>query len=409
MSLEAEFPGLKQQGDAEADAVVAAAEAQGGQLALFDLPRSIGRWNPGDATDTFLPAVREYLNRPYEIPAWVDHDNVHKAQRRYQRNRQAGDLVLGTYSLPVLCLHPEVNLTLAATGQILRHTDRRLKETRAFVYVVMKPGALLQPSASWQWLRKVRLNHAVVRRIDELASPFRNPDSYAMFAEEDRLPVRHQKANAELSTGMPIDQLELAYTLLSFSWAIPDGLRKLGFHLRDREVEDHIELWALVGHMIGVVDALLPGGPSLEHADAGRLFESCREDLLRRDYGDALRPPGLHEGRQIVQALLTMMQDVQAQAVPEPVRWLMSRLPFVEQIVRSLPITLLRQLSGPRTANLLHVGRAPFLHWLAHQVMLRAIDLRGWERYLSPAARRDWRGSPIDLVMSFINPRLPAR
>ena len=396
--LGSELAHWKNIGDKEADDIVASFEHRHGPRALFGLTRLVGRWVPGGSIEGLDDELVAYLGTDYALPPWVNGDAVRRAQRRYQRDAQVVQIVLGTHSLPVVYLNPEISITLMGTGQLVQHVLRRLKETHAFVDTVMGEGALLQRGASWQWLRKVRLNHAIVRRIDAVASPFRPGaagNAPGTFRQLDPLAMRHHPRNKDLASGVPLDQLELIYVLLSFSWVLIDGLDRLGYRMSASEREDHIRLWAVVGHMIGIVDPLLPGGPDLAPASAEKMFERFRADLLAR--GDPLNRllPGAMEGRQLVAALLSVLVDVQRQAVPARLRPLLERFQWLDAAVQALPRTLIRMLCGPPTAAMLHVGRAPFLYWVANRLMLKVFDLRHWNDYLSEDVKAQWRDHAI--------------
>jgi hypothetical protein len=76
------------------------------------------------------------------------------------------------------------------------------------------------------------------------------------------------------SDGLPINQEDLAYTLLTFGYVIPTGLAKWGRAPTRQETEAFLHRWKVVGHIMGVRDELLT-----DDLDESReLFES----LLRR-------------------------------------------------------------------------------------------------------------------------------
>ncbi len=57
--------------------------------------------------------------------------------------------------------------------------------------------------------------------------------------------------------GMPINQEDLAYTLLTFGYVIPVGLEKLGAIITRAEKEGFLHCWKIVGHLIGIKEELL--------------------------------------------------------------------------------------------------------------------------------------------------------
>ncbi|MBI4664103.1 MAG: DUF2236 domain-containing protein [Verrucomicrobia bacterium] len=56
----------------------------------------------------------------------------------------------------------------------------------------------------------------------------------------------------------PINQEDLAYTLLTFGYVIPLGLTKLGAILSREEKEAFLHFWRLIGYLMGISEDLLP-------------------------------------------------------------------------------------------------------------------------------------------------------
>ena len=386
----------KNVGDPEADVVVEAFEGAYGNAALHELPRMIGRWEPGDDTSGLQPELVAYLRLPYAMPAWVKPDVVRRAQKRYQKELQVGMIVLGVYSLPIVYLNPEVTVTLMGTGRLMQHTLRRLAETHHFVKLAMAEDALLAPGLSQQWMRKVRLTHAVIRRMGQEkretgarpAAPEREQSANWLHP----LIVRQQPRNASLADGVALDQTELTWVLLTFSWVIVDGLGKLGYGLNTSEQRDHIHLWALVGHMIGITDELLPGGPLVPASEAQPLFEALLAKLLKLgDPIDRMRPGAL-DGRLLVAALVAVLTEVQRHAVPAVLKPWVQAMPWLDAAVQNMPRMLIRRLCGPDAANMLHLGRGPMLYWLINLLALKVLDLRNWTRHVPPDLLKEWFG-----------------
>jgi len=367
-------------GDAEADAVVAGIQGKYGGGEVRKQLAKVGRWKPGSAPGGLLPEVAGYLDKPYVFPNWVNFARLKQAQCKYQVNAGAGQVVLGLYSLPVLYIDPDITLVLMGTGRLVQHTKQRVMETQAFVDQAMKPGDLNKAGPGWQWMRKVRLTHAVLRAVAKLgkpSAPVGSGGSSSPFFED---PLHILNSNTQLNFGkrtdVPLDQVELAFVLLTFSWVMVDGLSKLGFRLSSAEREDHIYAWAVVGHMIGIVDELLPGGPGMPVGEARPLFERIRLGLLAA--GDPLDPPippGAEEGRVLMAALLAILVDVQRQSIRPPFRGWVARWHWFDEALQDLPRTLVRELVGRPTTRMLHLGRAPFLHWIVGQIARCLVDL----------------------------------
>ena len=379
----------KDTGDTEADAVVLEIEAKLGKPALELLPSAIGRWEPDQPTTGLEDTMVAYLRRPYTLPVWVDAERIKQAQRRYQPEIQAGQIVLGVASLPTVYLHRQITVTLMGTGRLMQYTLHRLLETHAFVEVVMTEGALLTPGPSQQWMRKVRLTHAVIRRLAAIKQqePAEQAAAERQSGKPHPLSVRFHPRNAALAKGVALNQMELSWVLLTFSWVLLDGMARLGYGpTTQQERDNHIHLWALAGHMIGIVDAVLPQ----DAASAQPLFEAYRSWLLAP--GDPVDDllPGALEARLLTAALVAVLTEVQRMAVPDNVKPCVARWQGLDAAVQSLPRTLVRMLSGRRAGNILHVGRAPLTHWLLHKLALRVLDLRRWNDQVPPKLKTKW-------------------
>lgn len=123
------------------------------------------------------------------------------------------------------------------------------------------------PGKGWQWLRKVRLMHALMRVVVRKGRP--NPTSTVdpmvshaastleLFSGPLSVLQRHLETKGT-SPGVVINQLELAFVFLSFSWVIVDGLARLGHPMPVSQTDDYSYTWVAVGHMVGIDTALLP-------------------------------------------------------------------------------------------------------------------------------------------------------
>ena len=118
--------------------------------------------------------------------------------------------------------------------------------------------------------------------------------------------------------GVPINQEDLAGTLMTFSIVVLDSLRKLGVSISDEEPDAYFHAWNCVGHVLGVDARLLaatrgdgralsqrdhraplgavPGGPgddealieTMEHATPGTIFDGFPSYIVRYLGGDEL-------------------------------------------------------------------------------------------------------------------------
>ena len=396
---------LRKVGDDEADKVVRLIRAICTDEELARMPHDIFKWQPGceaarsGRDQRVWTEIAAYLGKPYDLQGW-DLARIERAQHAFQKHKHVVRAILAVYSLPVLYIHPEIALTLMGTGRLLEHVRTRLEETQLFVDVVMSPRSLSdEKSPGRTWIRKVRLMHAIRRALSN--SPVRPP--------HDPLEVLHRHVNWDLRPDdEPIDQVEVAYVMLTFSWVVVDGLAKLGYPMTPQESRDHIYAWGLIAHMIGVVDELLPVAESREIQAAQALFERIRcgclaaggdEKTGRRAWDssgtDDERQAGHEAGRQLMAALLVVALGVQNDTFPEDWRWI-KRWRWIDDALQDLPRVLVRQLAGVPTARMLYLGRAPFLHWLVCRAALLFVDLRKWRSRVDGGARqRQCRVGPL--------------
>src|SRR3954454_6141105 len=91
---------------------------------------------------------------------------------------------------------------------------------RSFLVDIMQAGGLTEPGGRGRRaIQKVRLMHGAVRKLAASAPTWK----------------------AEY--GLPINQEDLAGTLMSFSWVVMDGLDKLGISLSDSDREAYLHCW----------------------------------------------------------------------------------------------------------------------------------------------------------------------
>jgi hypothetical protein len=158
-------------------------------------------------------------------------------------------LVLGFYSLPMDYAARGVRV-LYDTGYLVTHPNRRLLETMQMVIDVMSPGGLACEGKGITTALKVRLMHAAIRYLllhgqGSVASSGDPPRTYTY-------PIW------DSSLGLPINQEDMAGTLMSFSFLVLDGLRKLGIDVSSTEELAFLRAWRVVGTILGVNSKVIP-------------------------------------------------------------------------------------------------------------------------------------------------------
>jgi squalene cyclase len=289
-------------GDPMADTVIDEIFADGDVGAVNKLLGTLARMvDPVPAA--LPPRTHAYFTQTAILPPWADQAKIKVAQELFVRCGWGAGCVLFCSSLPQCYAFPEGARVLLYTQGTSRHAWRRIIETGQLVFDVAAEGGLEPRGAGLRSAQKVRLMHAAIRHL-----------------------VRAQTSWNQPEWGMPINQVQLVGTLLSFSCLVVDGLRRLGFEVSDEEAEAWVHMWNVVGHVMGIREDLRPRSM----ADGEALFE-----LLRRHWGAS------PEGQELTRATLDLMREL---------------LPATP--IDGLPAALVRHLAGDRCADLLGVPRA---------------------------------------------------
>jgi hypothetical protein len=221
---------LLAQGDVLADAAVealadfspAARESLLGRVLALSPPKRVPR------------DVRHFQDGLLDVPFWLDEARASRGGAVLLRTGIFGGLVLAFRSLLLGYCSPAGNKPLVFSGRLRASAARRLGETGRFVQSVYLAGGLAPGAPGFIATARVRLMHAQVRRLLR-ASPRWDKEAW----------------------GVPINQLDMAGTVLLFSLVVVDGLRRFGFKFSVEEVGDVLHLWRSVGWLLGVREDLL--------------------------------------------------------------------------------------------------------------------------------------------------------
>jgi mpaB/rubber oxygenase-like protein len=279
----AEFRRFASVGDPLADAVVAMfRELPAGRgRAMFEQALTHGI----DTVPHAPTALVDFFTEVDTVPYWLDHDQLVLGARTLSRcGLHSAVLVMPGLSLYGGYLASRADKVLVATGDLDRMAPRRLAETASWTMDVISPGGLDRFGTGFTGVLRVRLMHALVR-----AGMHRRRDwDYANWDH-------------------PVNQVQLAGTLILFSLFNLLGARVLGLRFSRKEKAAVFHLWRYVGHLMGVHHALLP----VTEADAWRLMWLEAASEFRPD-ADSTR---------LAEAMLSAMPDYVL-----PPRWRTSRL-----------------------------------------------------------------------------------
>jgi hypothetical protein len=165
-------------------------------------------------------------------------------------------------SLPECYVLPDLSAVLHAAGQLEAHTDYRVRSTAAMIFPVMLAGGLTTPEGGGvAQALKVRLIHATIRYLilrgaprDAIDAPPVPPLAPAGSGIYHTLYAHGWDTSVN---GLPCNQEELAYTLLTFSYVFVRGLRTLRLALPAQDEEAYLHTWNVLGHVLGIEQGLM--------------------------------------------------------------------------------------------------------------------------------------------------------
>lgn len=276
--------------------------------------------NDGVPQDDLPVELSDYLDAVDRIPL-PPSEAVQRAEQTFAELGPEILMVLGFYSLPASYAAKKGVDVLARTARLVRGPLRRVFETTQMVVDVMQPGGLAPNGRGLMTAKKVRLMHAAVRHL----------------LREDQITVW------DPNNGVPINQEDLAGTLMTFSFLIVEGLEMLKAPMSDEEKEAWIRCWAGLGPILGVKDELIP--ENVEQARA----------LTRKIQARQIAPSP--EGRELTAALLGMYRTL----IPG-------------DAFDGLAATMMRHFLPSDVADGLAIPKADFTRWI-FELTEEALDL----------------------------------
>ncbi|MGK7393480.1 MAG: oxygenase MpaB family protein [Candidatus Cyclobacteriaceae bacterium M3_2C_046] len=245
--------------------------------------------------------ISEYLEQTNQLPDWIQPDQVEMAHDLFLDHGPKFLIFLYFKSLPLLYACANGAQVLFRTGRLI-HDDaslliftRRIAETAQFLINVMTPGGLAPGQVGIRSIQKVRLIHAAIRQ----------------FMAHTDWPGKEY--------GKPINQEDMAVTLMTFSIATTDALPLFNLEEDTRKLEAYIHAWAGIGSLLGIEADLVP-----HNQQEARLL---LDKILQRQAAYS------EQGKLLTQALVQFAEK---------------SLPG--QFLDNAPETLIRYLVGPQMA-----------------------------------------------------------
>ncbi len=299
---------------------------------------AILRWRAAGSglPDDIGNALEAYLQAAAVRPDWFDAEKIARAEQLFMDHGALSVTLLFCASLPQCYVVPDLSAVLQITGQLDNNAEHRVRATGAMIFpVMMNDGLAYDQGAGLAQIFKVRLIHATIRHLILRKSPETvmaesgrigrtntNSDVIAPLAEIAKSDSMNRALLAggwnTPDRGLPCNQEELAYTLLTFSYVFLEGLRKLGIGLPQADEEAYLHTWNVVGYYLGI-DATL-----MAHTmdDAARLFAAMQ---ARGRAGQLSKPITPDPRPSLGNALMHAMKTIIPWTIAKPFPVLMTR------------------------------------------------------------------------------------
>lgn len=317
-----------------------------------------------------LPArVRDPLARfvgeARHLPEWHDPARIARAESQFMHEGVLSCTLLFCASLPECYVVPDLAEVLHTTGQLEKRTEHRIRQTAAMIFPVMLEGGLTTPQGNGvAQVLKVRLIHAMARHLVLQGTPQAALQAKAQVPPRPFTDPRHGRRSAmhqalaahgwnTPEAGLPCNQFELAYTLLTFGYVILRGHRTLGVPMSAEDERAVLHAWNVVGHLVGIPQASMVQ----RYEEAAALFERMQR-LGRRHLPQPDPRP----------ALAGALMQAMARVIP----W---------RPARPVPVLLTRALCGPPARQDLgldqHVGWVTRALFALGMGLVRTVDAIG--------------------------------
>ncbi|UII31422.1 DUF2236 domain-containing protein [Fulvivirga ulvae] len=189
--------------------------------------------------------VTAYFRETSHLPSWLNTTLMRKGEEVFTLYGPEISMILNVKSLPLCYACSKGAKVLFMTGRLTERSGsidplaRRLMETAQMIMNALSPGGMSPEGNGIVTIQKVRLIHASIRYF-----------------------LLHEKYNAKgwdtEFYGKPINQEDLAGTLMSFGPLVLQGLKQLGISLTDEQTMGYMHCWKVIGYLMGIDEEFLP-------------------------------------------------------------------------------------------------------------------------------------------------------
>ncbi|HCW07269.1 MAG TPA: DUF2236 domain-containing protein [Cytophagales bacterium] len=336
-----------------------------------------------------------YIETSAQLPAWADSKLITKGEHLFELYGPDIFMLLNVSSLPMCYCCGNGAQVLFDTGRLLVYNSnvdplaRRLMETAQMIFNVMCPGGLAQNGSGIITIQKVRLIHASIRYF-----------------------LKHGQAGAwdSIHFGEPINQEDLAGTLMSFGPVILAGLKKLGAKLTDDDTNAWMHCWNITGYMLGIDESLLPdtynqgfelASKILSHqassSDAGKaLTKSCIQFMQSIIPGNAFD--------EVPEYLMSYFLQDFTQSSGKDLNVCISLKPnsdLKDQLVLRLSNFIAKELSNLKTHDFVRSITESFNKLLLQGIIYHFNGGKGVQFFIPPSLQANW--GLIDVWKDFVS------
>ncbi len=230
-------------GDPEADALIEDLYSLG--------QREAGRFiqavmNQDDSELSGAPqSLLDFFESCETVPDWVDFEAHIPGIRMFHRNSRLvlGAMVGGTL---VEGFSTNISKSFFITGRLRDQGVRRLRQNNRHMVEIFLPGGLRREGDGWKLSVRIRLVHAMVRRL------LNNSEDWDHEA-----------------WGAPISAAHVGYAITAFSARLLRHLKSLGAEFDDDERASFMQVWRYSGYLMGIPESILYE----DESHALRIFE----------------------------------------------------------------------------------------------------------------------------------------
>lgn len=250
--------------------------------------------------------VDDFIQATNQLPDWADLEKMKLARELFLDHGPKFLLFLFYKSLPLLYTDKKGAEVLVRTSRLTHNAEditiftRRIAETGQFMMDVMTEDGLNPGGRGIQSIQKVRLIHAAIRRF-----------------------IKRSDWNTE-DLGEPINQEDMALTLMTFSISPITALQQIGIDESNDMLEAYLHSWCAIGDVLGINRDLLPA--NLEEA------QKLLDKILERQSSSS------DAGKLLTKALVQF-----------------SRETFPRDRLDDAPVYIIRSLIGRKRADMLDI------------------------------------------------------